>query len=103
MERFVSVISLKKDCPVGEMELLIEVKDSFIPQNNGLFLWKLDRKGSSLSPVKEESARKPHLSLGIGEMTSWLFGYGLPSVPADQMAMVERIRPLNGVFFDEVT
>lgn len=103
MERFVSVISLKNDCPVGEMELLIEVKDSFIPQNNGLFLWKLDRKGSILSPVKEESARKPHLSLGIGEMTSWLFGYGLPSVPADQMAMVERIRPLNGVFFDEVT
>ncbi len=100
--RFVSVIRLKEESPVSEMEMLIEIKDKFIPQNDGLFLWKLDRKGSSISPV-EESGLNPHISLEISEMTSWLFGYSLPSVPADAEAIVEWIRPLKGVFFDEVT
>ena len=102
LERFVSVINLKEESPVSEMEMLIEIKDKFIPQNNGLFLWKLDRKGSSISPVKE-SGLTPHISLTISEMTSWLFGYSLPSVSADAEAMVDRIRPLKGVFFNEVT
>lgn len=103
MERFVSVISLKEESPVDEMELLIEVKDKFIPHNNGIFKWKLDRKGSSLTPVKEEEGIKPQISLGIREMTSWLFGYRLPSVPAGELAVIEQVRPLKGVFFDEVT
>lgn len=102
LERFVSVINLKEESPVSEMEMLIEIKDKFIPRNNGLFLWKLDRKGSSISPVKE-SGLTPHISLTISEMTSWLFGYSLPSVSADAEAMVDRIRPLKGVFFNEVT
>jgi predicted acetyltransferase len=94
LEKFVSVIS--------EMEMLIEIKDKFIHQNNGLFLWKLNREGSSISPVVENGLI-PHISLEISEITSWLFGYSLPSVSADTEAMVERIRPLKGVFFDEVT
>lgn len=102
LERFVSVINLKEESPVSEMEMFIEIKDKFIPRNNGLFLWKLDRKGSSISPVKE-SGLTPHISLTISEMTSWLFGYSLPSVSADAEAMVDRIRPLKGVFFNEVT
>lgn len=102
LERFVSVICLKEESPVSEMEMFLEIKDKFIPQNNGLFLWKLDRKGSSISPV-EESGLTPHISLTISEMTSWLFGYSLPSVSADAEDMVDRIRPLKGVFFNEVT
>lgn len=102
LERFVSVICLKEESPVSEMEMLIEIKDKFISQNNGLFLWRLDWKGSSISPV-EERGLNAHMSLEISEMTSWLFGYSLPSVPADAEAMVDRIRPLKGVFFDEVT
>lgn len=103
LEQFVSVICLKKDSPVSEMELLIEVEDKLIHQNNGMFKWKLDRKGSTLSPLGAGEGLKPHLSLGISDMTSWLFGYSQPSVSTERKAMVDRIRPLKGVFFDEVT
>lgn len=99
LEQFVTVIRLKEECPVSEMELFIEVKDGFIRQNDGVFRWRLDLEGSSLIPVKDEAGIKPHLSMGISEMTSWLFGYGMPDVPEDRRSMVERIRPLKGVFF----
>ncbi len=85
------------------MELFIEVKDDFIRQNDGVFRWKLGQDSSSLIPVKDGSGIKPHLSMGISEMTSWLFGYSMPTVPEDRRSLVERIRPLKGVFFDEIT
>ncbi|MFR3730639.1 GNAT family N-acetyltransferase [Lacrimispora sp.] len=103
LEQFVSVISLKEDSPASEMELLLEVEDPWIHQNNGLFRWTIDRKGSALSPIGAEEELKPHISLEIGELTSWLFGYSQPSVPDEWKAMVAYIRPLKGVFFDEVT
>ena len=103
LEQFVSVIRLKEECPVSEMELLIEVKDDFIRPNDGVFRWRLGQEGSSLVPVRAGEKIRPHLSLGISEMTSWLFGYGIPTVPEDRRSMVERIRPLKGVFFDEIT
>jgi len=103
LEQFVSVIRLKEECPISEMELFIEVKDDFIRQNDGVFRWKLGQDSSSLIPVKDGSGIKPHLSMGISEMTSWLFGYSMPTVPEDRRSLVERIRPLKGVFFDEIT
>lgn len=103
LEQFVSVICLKEDCPASEMELLLEVKDNFIQQNAGIYRWKLDHNGSSLVRVEGDAGIKPHLSMGIGELTSWLFGYSEPSVPEESMVLAERIRLLNGVFFDEIT
>ena len=103
LQQFVSVICLNEDSPVSEMELVIEVKDSLIHQNNGIFKWRLDRKGSVLTPVLEEEGRKPQISLGINDLTSWLFGYSRPSVSGEGKELVDRVRPLKGVFFDEVT
>ncbi len=103
LEQFVSVIRLKEDCAVSEMELLIEVKDDFVRQNAGVFRWRLGLEGSNMIRIDEESGIRPHLSMGIGEITSWLFGYGFPSVPEDRRTMVERIRPLKGIYFDEIT
>ena len=103
LEQFVSVIRLKEDCPVSEMELFIEVRDEFIRQNSGVFRWKLSKEGSKMIPVTEENKIRPHLYMGISEITSWLFGYEKPVVPENRQTMVDRIRPLNGVFFDEIT
>lgn len=102
LEQFMSAICLKKDCEVSEMELFIEVKDSFIRQNDGVFRWRLDKNGSSLKRSAGGYIR-PHLSMDVSVLTSWLFGYDLPIVPEDQKAMADRIRPLKGVFFDEIT
>ena len=103
LEQFVSVIRLEEDCPVSEMELFIEVKDDLIRQNSGVFKWKLNRETSKLIPMEGTDGIKPHLSMGISELTLWLFGYRKPSVPEDRVSMVERIHPLQGVFFDEIT
>jgi predicted acetyltransferase len=103
LKQFVSVIRLKEECPVSEMELFIEVKDHLIRQNSGVFCWKLGKEGSKLIPVDENCGIKPHLSMDIGEMTSWLFGYTTPSVTGDRREMIEKIRPLQGAYFDEIT
>lgn len=102
LEQFVKVIGLREDSAVDEMEFLIEVRDDQIRQNDGVFRWKLDKNGSSL--VRETGGRvlKPHLSLGIGEMTAWLFGYGKPQTAENRREIAGRIRTLSGVFFDEV-
>lgn len=102
LEQFVSVISLKEECEVSEMELFIEVKDGFIRQNDGVFRWKLCKNGSSLTRV-DENRIKPHLSMSISTLTAWLFGYEIPYVPEDRRSMVNQVRPLKGVFFDEIT
>lgn len=102
LEQFARVISLKEESEVNEMELLIEVRDDLIRQNDGIFRWKLDKQGSSLTRQTGENVLKPHISLGIAELASWLFGYGKPPVVESRRNMVERIRPLRGVFFDEV-
>lgn len=103
LEQFLSVIRLKEDCPVSEMEILIEIKDELIHQNDGIFCWKLNKDGSSLARLKEEAGIRPHLSMGISDMTSWLFGYSMPFVPEERKVMISRIRPLKGVYFDEIT
>lgn len=102
LEQFVSVIRLKDESEASEMELMIEVTDGQIRQNDGIFRWNLTKRGSSLTRMSEGLLMRPHLSLGIAEMTAWLFGYRPPQVPENRRAMVDRIRPLNGVYFDEV-
>lgn len=118
LEQFVSVICLEENCPVEKMEVVLEVKDDFIHHNCGLFRWILGKDGSRLVRMgngAEEAAAHtdegsagelfglPRLSLGIGELTAWLFGRGLPSVPEEFKEPAAWIRPLRGVFFDEIT
>lgn len=102
LEQFVSVIRLKEDSEASELELLIEVSDGQIRQNEGIFCWRLNRRGSTLTRVTEGNMIRPHISLGIAEMTSWLFGYSRPFIPENRRNMVDRIRTLKGVWFDEV-
>lgn len=103
LARFMQVISLKEDCKVSEMELLLQVRDEYICENDGLFCWRLNREGSSLSRVNPEAADCPWLSLGICELTEWLFGYRMPAVPKGQQELVQCVRTLQGVYFDEIT
>lgn len=103
LEQFVSGICLKEDSPVSEMELVMEVKDRFIHQNDGVFKWKLNREGSVLIPMERGDGLMPQLSIGIKELTSWLFGYSRPPFSPEQKELLNRIRPFKGVFFNEVT
>ena len=119
LEEFLQSISLREDAPVERLEVLLTVKDGLIPENDGTFLWTLDREGSAAEAVgaRQEkgpaepagggqlashgtrAARRPEYETEIGVLTQWLFGYKMP----EQLPEWGRwIRPLQGVFLDEV-
>ena len=99
LEEFLQFISLREDAPVERLEVLLAVKDGLIPENDGTFLWTLDREGSAAEAVGARQARRPEYETEIGVLTQWLFGYKMP----EQLPEWGRwIRPLQGVFLDEV-
>lgn len=62
----------------GKVTIAIRITDTVILENNGLFIWYLDEKGSSLERVAEERNNlglKPELTVSIGELTAFLFSY----------------------------
>lgn len=103
LARFMQVISLREDCHLKELEVFLEVRDEYVHQNNGLFCWRLSREGSSLSRTTDKGEGLFRLSLEIRELTEWLFGYREPFLPENQQELLEYIRPLRGVYFDEIT
>lgn len=152
------VISVNEDCPCEEMEVILKVRDSLIPGNDGLWRWRLDGYGSSLRrmepgmelkesgeeaeaemwaasaeaylseakmpeekeppvsssseikslasmslPMNQSSAKRlcstEVLEVTIEQLTSWIFGY---SELEDPPFWCRYVRPLHGVFLDEV-
>lgn len=122
----VQPICVNEDCPCGAMEVMIQIKDSLIPENEGLWLWRLEKDGSSLSragkhiPVQETAGREARpavrtagqellvstevLSATVEQLTSWLFGYReLETVLGEKPPFwCGYIETLKGVFLDEV-
>lgn len=102
LREFVRNICLKKDCDLETMTVEIGIRDGFLQKNDGLFRWTLDKNGSEIEKTGEKlqihEGEKKIPVLTIGEMTEWLFGYR----KADRADWMDFIRPLNGVFLDEV-
>lgn len=101
VEEFLKSISLTGDAPVESLRILMQIKDPLIPENDGEFLWALDKMSS-----RAERMELPGGEEFDGEMTAevevlaeWLFGYRKPENLPDWAAW---IRPLKGVFLDEV-
>ena len=62
----------------GNVRIALSLKDEIYEQNDGLFIWYLDEKGSRLERV-EQSARNPfhpELSITAAQMVSFIFGQG---------------------------
>lgn len=98
-EIFMRVIHLSADAP-EEMEIRLQISDPLIPENDGLWRWCLNHEASwLLRPERGMDGGAPELVLTIDELTSWLFGYGVPEAAG---AYRDRIEPLRGVFLDEV-
>ena len=89
------LISLKKDSPLDRLEVILRVEDRECPWNQGTFLWKLDRRGSSVTAWEETRAGRAaetdtennglqeryDLAVSIEDLTRWIFGYGEPGEP----------------------
>lgn len=127
---FAGMITLDEECPCAAMEIKVRIRDALIPGNNGLWNWRLDRNGSSLKPEKEpgkeagdmESGLQPDqleaaaivslvstevLDITVEQLASWLFGYSsleqAMETDLNELPFWHRyIRPLSGVFLDEI-
>lgn len=99
LPEFVKVIRLQKDAK-EELNLILELHDSQLQENEGLWKWHLDKTSSYVEKITGEKNRLiPDLVLETGELTAWLTGY---SVPEAARPYAEKIRCLNGVFLDEI-
>lgn len=97
VEWFMRVICLKDEAAEQEKTLLLQIEDPLIPQNDGIWKWVLNHESSSLEKWDAGICR-PDLTLTITELTSWLFGYDIPSAARE----ADEVQPLQGVFLDEI-
>lgn len=115
IKTMMQAVTVNKDCLCKEMEVALKVHDSLIPGNDGLWKWRLDAYGSSLQKaepaVELENGGKEIalpadvlsstevLDVTIEQLASWIFGY---SELEDPPFWCRYVRPLEGVFLDEV-
>lgn len=113
LEEFVKAIRLRESAPVEEFKILLEVEDSLIAENRGLWRWNLNREMSWVERCGKDDGKafgegavpddgqavNPDLRITIAELTGWLFGYHVPEAAREYADIIE---PLKGVFLDEV-
>lgn len=76
-----------------KQEFVIEIKDSYMQNNNGRFLWKMSESESSLKKTEREA----DVFLDIAKLTEIIFGY------ADtREKYLKNIIPLAPVYITEV-
>ncbi len=73
LEEFVQVLHLKQDS-VKQMETVkFRIRDDMISENNGTFLWHLNREFSYIEKLEKED-RLEVFEVEIGDFVSWAFG-----------------------------
>ena len=97
LDLFIESICLREDSlKVGDTYKL-RIIDSLIPQNDGTYLWHINRESSYLEKLEnEDTLNVPEFTIAV--LTSWLFGY-TESHKAD---FCSQIQTLKGIFIDEV-
>lgn len=98
-DQFVRAVHLKKQAS-AELTIRLYLEDPLIPENQGAWLWHLDRESSWMEPVENgQGTENTELCLTVAELTSWLFGYEIPEAAKPYEDTVET---LKYVFLDEV-
>lgn len=63
----------------GRITIAIRISDPVIEENDGLFIWYIDEKGSRMERVAEPAeggaSARPEVTVTIGGLTSFLLGY----------------------------
>jgi len=101
MPEFVKNIRLAEDCPEDQVSVEIGIHDLFVPQNQGAWLWKLTKEGSSMTQESRFISKGKMEVFTIAELTQWLFGYTVPQ-QVERMPYGKFIDTFHGVFLDEV-
>ncbi|MEY8337550.1 GNAT family N-acetyltransferase [Lachnospiraceae bacterium 62-35] len=103
LEEFVKNIGLKQEVDLERIEVKLGILDSLIPENQGLWQWRLDKAGSVIEKISTrvptaEGRESGYPVFTIGELIEWLSGYKTFEIEG----LLSMVQPLEGVFFDEV-
>ncbi len=117
VKALLEVIGLNEDAPEDRFQAVISIKDPIVKENEGRWLWKLGKNGSTLErmnglAVQTETEASEQaipyssevLEINIDQLAQWIFGYK----PLEEVLSVappfwtEYVRTLQGVFLDEV-
>lgn len=101
LEQFIRTIRLADDSGEESLTVKLSVKDGFLSQNQGSYLWNLKKDGSELQKIsREPDAFGPDeaVVMDISRLTAWLFGYRTET----EREWMSKVRTLKGVFLDEV-
>lgn len=101
LPEFMKHIRLKEECPHEKLILELGVNDLFIPQNQGVWLWKITKSGSELIQESRFISKGKMAVFTIAELTEWLFGYRRPE-QVQELPNWEYIDTFHNVFLDEV-
>lgn len=74
-------------------EFIIGIRDTYLDNNNGNFLWKMTKEGSSL----ERTEKKADISIDISSLTEIIFGY-----TKTEEEYLKNMIPLSPVHITEV-
>ena len=106
---FLTIFSLKER---GRIVAELEVQDTWIAENNGVFLWTLTEQGSVLEKEKAqlqaaEKREDVYLKTDISQLMSWLMGYEKPKeiwkeISGETVGILQKIRNMESVWIDEV-
>ena len=103
LEEFVKNIGVKQKADTETLEIKLGVLDNLIPENQGLWQWRLDKAGSVIEKISERVSAAEGRASGypvftIGELMEWLSGYKA----FETQGLLSMIQPLEGIFFDEI-
>lgn len=96
LEEFVQVFHLKQDSAKQMETLKFRVKDEIIKENNGTFLWHLNREFSYIERLENEDSLDV-FEVDIGDFVSWAFGQKV----LDGGYILDDIQRLHTVMINE--
>ncbi len=98
LKNFLKLIRLQKDSGHQVLRINLTVMDQICKNNQGNFLWIIDKNGSELHKLETKSSNGGDYSVSvrIGELTRQMFGYG------EKADWTKELELLDRVYLDEV-
>lgn len=90
------------------MKCYLELQDSVIEENNGIFEWNITTKGSSFKKEEQkEECNNLLVKVSIDNFTAFLFGYRsiqdcFGILPEEATCFLEKVRPIKQVYLNEI-
>ncbi len=104
MKEFLQLFALKPGTK-EDAEIFLEIEDSLISHNNGLWRWNLTQNGAKCEKLQRKPEKDPDLRCSAGQLMQWLMGYEEPEKiflkDCPGLLWQKQINIFQGIFLDE--